>query len=352
MNRPAAFGVTSRPFQLRPFQRGSGRALLRADRGGFTLVELLVVIAIIGLLVGLLLPAVQTAREAARRSACTNNLKQIGLGLLNFESAKKSFPAGFACSSGSTAAVSWGWGAFILPYMEQANLFDSLQVNQRRLNAVFKSGYAAADKDLLQQVVPSYRCPSDNGPQLNNLRNFGGNYFPLSMSNYVGSCGADGSSTYLRLSGTSLEYCAPQNDTDTGGALIGRFYPDATPAGKAPLGVTLQDVRDGASKTLAVGERDSYHYGAVWAGSGNTASFNDTDTARTVGRPNFIVNFDYAIDPANSVNHGKGFASSHSGGAQFCFVDGSVRFISEFVATAGLTYMANRSDKQVYDIRD
>jgi prepilin-type N-terminal cleavage/methylation domain-containing protein len=89
---------------------------------GFTLVELLVVIAIIGTLVGLLLPAVQTARESARRSTCTNNLKQIGVAIHNFESANKAFPAGHKHDSGGNSA--WGWGVYILPFLEQQEIFD------------------------------------------------------------------------------------------------------------------------------------------------------------------------------------------------------------------------------------
>src|SRR5438105_1065208 len=98
----------------------------------FTLVELLVVIAIIGVLVALLLPAIQAARESARRAQCKNNLKQIGLALHNHESARRAFPPGYisnsATKNGPGTGPGWGWGAYILPYLEES----SLQIDFKR----------------------------------------------------------------------------------------------------------------------------------------------------------------------------------------------------------------------------
>ena len=95
--------------------------LRRGRRCGFTLIELLVVIAIIAVLIALLLPAVQQAREAARRSQCKNNLKQIGLALHNYESARRAFPPGFVSQASVVndpgTGPGWGWGAHILPYL-------------------------------------------------------------------------------------------------------------------------------------------------------------------------------------------------------------------------------------------
>ena len=111
-------------------------------RRGFTLIELLVVIAIIGILVSLLLPAVQAARESARRMQCLNNLKQIGLALHNYESTNRCFPPAYVQGSGVATGVAyginypddgsngltgWGWGALLLPFIEQGNLYKSLE---------------------------------------------------------------------------------------------------------------------------------------------------------------------------------------------------------------------------------
>src|SRR5947208_3433039 len=96
----------------------------RARRAGFTLVELLVVIAIIGVLVALLLPAVQTAREAARRSQCTNNLRQMAIGLHNYHDVNQSFPLNYR----PVTAGPYSWMQAILPYIEQANLYNQLTI--------------------------------------------------------------------------------------------------------------------------------------------------------------------------------------------------------------------------------
>ena len=101
-------------------------------RRGFTLVELLVVIAIIGTLVGLLLPAVQSAREAARRSACTNNMKQLGLVTLNFESTRKRLPAASdRAGPGTNPAGAYSWVARCLPFLEETNLYNSMSTRRR-----------------------------------------------------------------------------------------------------------------------------------------------------------------------------------------------------------------------------
>ncbi|MFM8707025.1 MAG: DUF1559 domain-containing protein, partial [Planctomycetia bacterium] len=121
-------------------------------REGFTLVELLVVIAIIGTLVGLLLPAVQQAREAARRSACTNNTKQLGLACLNYESTRKRLPAANDRSAVGTAG--WSWITHILPFVEEVNLYNNLSSVTSR----FASNYTSMASTYT--ALPQLVCPS------------------------------------------------------------------------------------------------------------------------------------------------------------------------------------------------
>ena len=113
-------------------------SLRRRERpvAAFTLVELLVVIAIIGILVALLLPAIQAAREAARRSQCLNNLRQLSLGCLNHESAQKRLPAGFTTMNPPDTDVHHTWASYILPYMEEAALFGTIDFSNSFVDGV------------------------------------------------------------------------------------------------------------------------------------------------------------------------------------------------------------------------
>jgi prepilin-type processing-associated H-X9-DG protein len=304
------------------------------------LVELLVVIAIIGVLVGLLLPAVQAAREAARQSSCRNNLKQIGTAILNFESSKRAIPAGFSYFTDADAP-SWGWATFILPYLERADLYDGLQPETRRLSAVYTASASAADRALLQTNLPTYRCASDTAPALNTLLRFGGsNHFPIATSNYVGSAGAQ------LITGS---YNAPHNDVDCGGAFFGMRDSKSPAPGKGPLGLRLEQVADGTSKTIAVGERSAFNYAAVWAGVGTSGSYANEFTARTVGRPQFPMNFEFRTAGAPE-NHGKGFSSPHAGSVQFLFLDGSVALVRDSLTGIQLGYLANRQDGVTFSL--
>src|SRR5580704_12714785 len=149
-------------------------------RTGFTLIELLVVIAIIAILIGLLVPAVQKVREAAARMQCSNNLKQIGLACHNFESTTKRLPPGGVNYAGGTPPA---WSIIILPYVEQANLYNlwnfTLDLNN--------SGTTTTNDTARLQQVPFFLCPSDGSSGFQT--DPGGSGLPCGQTNYFGNIG-------------------------------------------------------------------------------------------------------------------------------------------------------------------
>src|SRR6266436_5022135 len=200
-----------------------------AARQAFTLVELLVVIAIIGVLVALLLPAVQQAREAARRTQCKNNLKQIGLALQNYHGDFLRFPPGYVSNfdaSGNDTGPGWGWGAMILPQLEQQNLQNSIDFKQPI--------EAAANAAPRIAPLPAYLCPSDSVRPA----------WPAVTRDPIGN------PTATICDVASADYVAVFGISEPGIDGEGVFFRDS--------GIGLKDIRDGASSTLLVGERTQF----------------------------------------------------------------------------------------------
>ncbi|MBL6910158.1 MAG: DUF1559 domain-containing protein, partial [Pirellulales bacterium] len=240
-----------------------------SKRSGFTLIELLVVIAIIGVLVGLLLPAVQQAREAARRSSCSNNMKQIGLGIHTFADANpETFPVGWIGKFEEPElhgdeGEGWGFSTRLLPYIEQNNLYNLIDFDQ---------AVGSANATVRTTVISAFRCPSDTGSDSFNPGLDGGSNdeedapdvaagpTQYTRTNYVGNFGSE---HIAHDDGGGVS--GPGHDGDEASEGNGIFFAGLEGNKNA---VKFRDVRDGLSKTIAVGERDSRMGGSMWIGMG------------------------------------------------------------------------------------
>jgi len=277
---------------------------LTRGRQGFTLVELLVVIAIIGILIALLLPAVQAAREAARRSQCSNNLKQIGLGLHNYHDTFKVFPPGFIDGHG------WMVTTYLLPFVEQGSMHDQLNTN------IFMDLSDSAKLDLTRTVLDGYICPSsdelDRTQSPDQPVNIHGTNYRIAVSNYMGIMGTQD----LRCWTTTVD---------------GMFYHNSK--------IAMRNVTDGTSNTFAFSERTAHGdgRGGVWAGTTVQQGSNASYYCGTNGFESLRIALTLTRNSWGLIN-GTGYqfgpSSLHPGGAQFLFVDGSVTFISETIDAA------------------
>jgi prepilin-type N-terminal cleavage/methylation domain-containing protein len=295
----------------------------RGARRAFTLIELLVVIAVIAILMALLLPAVQQAREAARRTECKNHLKQLALAVHNYESAFRKLPINrygdYSYSSVWNYAYedsySWSWLATILPYIDQAPLWNAADIPHVQLK----------DSPHISATIPTFTCPSDtlhgSGPRHERSHYLRTN--PLvGMTNYKGVQGANFCWGDWPNPGTGGHGCEPWEDGD------GVFYPLNW---VRPLG--WNNLPDGLSATLMIGE-DRYvaeapgdmHYGLGWAWAHSVEACAIASFPINARRPDGTP---YAPTDWQGNN---GFHSWHVGGAQFALSDGSVRFLSENMA--------------------
>lgn len=288
---------------------------------GFTLIELLVVIAIIAILIALLLPAVQQAREAARRSSCKNNFKQVGLALHNYHDTFTAFPIGAGISggcSGYSGSHLFSWGVRILPYLDQANIYNNLNFSGSTpfVPANFSS------TTCLTPVQP-FLCPSN--PQPDTIVNKAGAFagaLPNGMPR-TDMAGVADSISWKCNSGAGVR------PTSVGNGLL-----------YAISRVKMRDIIDGASNTLMVGEIT----GSLSQSGLNGNSFTGYDVFDT---SNGLNSIDTVPGGGTFAFRPQGFSSYHVGGCHFVLGDGSVRFISENIDQGTLSGITTRAGKEV-----
>jgi len=314
---------------------------VRARRPGFTLVELLVVIAIIGILVALLLPAIQAAREAARRTQCSNNLKQVAMGLHNYHDTYKFFPPGFVDSNPAYNSPidvpnnlnGLAWSALILPFIEQAPLHDEVRNDTLGFARHWERDMAGAAAVIpaARVGIATYSCPSDTMGPLNTKR-----------SSY-------GKNNYLCNSGNNAA-------VDYNGV----FWVNSQ--------IAMRDIVDGTASTVMViertGTRDNRRQNCgevgvapglvncdwsagLWIGARFIGSqvawhpgLNSTDVDSYGG-----AGLTYLVNQSNrDWGPSWGNGSDHPGGLQVALCDGSVRFINESIDMLTYRYLRNRQD--------
>jgi len=370
---------------------------MRIRRGGFTLIELLVVIAIIAVLIALLLPAVQAAREAARRAQCTNNMKQLALAVMNYESTNNVFPAQsmlVPCGVKDTTltGLSPSWIPPLLQYTEQSPVYNSINF---LVDVVYTGGAGFANSTAGSTKLGLLLCPSDN-LQGQPLRKMSGLTLYFGVTNYFGNYGGPGpiapasgtivpntnyrmqttacgsfapfnfgpvriasitdgtSNTGLiseRLQGTSSNASLTRNDTE---ALRGQWHsPLAAPYG-SPLATVVNYVS--ACNTVTGGNRTANQSGEMWIGAFPLwlayNSYNHFGPPNQIACTNpgeftypggFSDSNLYEVGPMGSVPP----TSRHSGGVNEAFADGSVHFMKNSVSVQAWWAVGTRSGGEV-----
>ena len=322
---------------------------------GFTLVELLVVIAIIGILIGMLLPAVQAVREAARRIQCANNIKQVTLAALNYESAYMQFPPGTIAHDPEKSLVNnypdgnstgpFGSGVclivFLLPYMEQNNINDLIDAD-RNLDQAPTPGFATAffvqemdDSNTSwlasKSSIPGITCPSSGSDDAEQVM-----YLHQGSTAWVGGNGWDvmGRTSYVGSGGFNFD--DPENFEDRG------VYYDRSREG-------FGTITDGSSNVVAFSEVRPY----MFPQESNTTRYAYAwfSTACEIGG-RFGVNAVWtSSNPISDGRPKRSFSSLHPGGVNMAYGDGSVSFIAEQIDDSTFRQICGIADGSIADIR-
>ncbi len=265
----------------------SNRQLLRR-RHAFSLIELMVLTATVLLGVSLALPALQRAREDARMVQCRNNLHQLGLAMHNYHDVYSTFPPGWVQHHWEAdSPAGYGWGTSILPYIDQAPLFNQIDFGKP----------PSTDQPHLLTVIAAYRCPADTMDDANPVR--GG----LATSNYSGNFGRTAPPRWLPSQ--MSEFWPGQADTPN--EANGIFWCNSF--------LPIRQITDGSSNTFLLGERCVTSGAGIWPGV--TSNRNENDHVTDCSHPSRL-NDSYAS-----------FSSRHDGGANFLMCDGRVVFLSD-----------------------
>jgi prepilin-type N-terminal cleavage/methylation domain-containing protein len=303
-----------------------GEIMYKSRRNAMTLVELLVVMAIIGSLVALLLPAIQAAREAARRSSCINNLKQIGLAVLNFEQSQKLLPPGGIWHN--TGRKRGSVYVHILPMLEEPALYQAFDF---RSNNVDNTTVPGTNQRVDASVINVLICPSDDR-----------------QTHYDGRVAHN----YAASRGPTEVWLNPDCLCDHAWAEFIRAPIDdpqdfAGPFTRVGTQEQLKAITDGLTKTIFFGEmrpQCSEHSRNGWVDSNNGNGY-----CTTLIPINYDTCNDSAPDPCRrscNSNTEVGFKSAHAGGAYFLMGDGSVHFISEGIDHATYQLLGAKNDGQ------
>ena len=358
-----AIGRRPSDYSVPVFSDTLGVHMVHSDkRSAFTLVELLVVIAIIGILVGLLLPAVQAAREAARRMQCSNNLKQIGLAFLNYESTYKALPAAYWVNAPAPPYNLQSAGVALLPFIEQTALYNRYSASMTP--ATTGNPIAIQNNDVVSTVVPAFLCPSapGGGPErvftCNIPAGFGG-----ALPGLAAFAVRYAPSDYSVCSGVRDVFANVAYPAGAGGDRHGALK---TSTFLAPETNRMATITDGTSNTFLMGERtggSKIYSGtrqvtvSALEGETNGGGWGDVLNGEhwLKGSVRGATNWATAGGPCaiNCTNYrGSGFHSFHSGGSQFVMCDGSVQFNSESVDALTFAGRITRQKGEVIQATD
>jgi prepilin-type N-terminal cleavage/methylation domain-containing protein/prepilin-type processing-associated H-X9-DG protein len=288
-------------------------------RRGFTLIELLVVMAIIGILAALVLPAVQAVRETSRRTHCMNNLRQVGLAVLQFELSNKDLPPGWI-SDTPLDRPGWGWATFALPFIEETNLWNKIDYNvQFSLPAMLPARTT---------VISVFQCPSDTGPLISKL-----DFIPEDPLPYQSGFLHDPPDTEIDLDVSKSNYSGVFGSNE--------FEPDASRGNGVFFRnshIRLKEITDGLSHTIIVGERRGDRGTVTWVG---VEPLVQDSVARIVSTTRYPPNQpDWRFED---------FSSPHPAGVNFVFADGSTRLISNTITEPDFQNLATRNGGEIND---